>query len=85
MSKTISDEEAWRIHELIEELHDFLHQPLNLQDSSAVERWLNERGVYRELHDVYYNMTGSWFQIDDTTGEVQPPPGARRRFARRDV
>jgi hypothetical protein len=76
----IEQENAWRIYELLEELHDFLHQPENYAKAGDVERWLEKRDVYRELHDVYYHVVAKWFPVDEQTGRVRPPAGVRRRF-----
>jgi hypothetical protein len=77
--KKISIEEAWRLYELIETLHEFLHQPENYKTQDEVTRWL-QSGVYDELKRVYYNVLGDWFPVDEQTGEVSPPVGVRRRF-----
>jgi len=78
--KPIDEKDAWRIYELLEELHDFLHQPENFASAEDVQRWLLDKGVYRELHDVFYHLVASWFPVDEQSGEVMPPPGAHRRF-----
>jgi len=76
----ISEEDAWRIYELIEELHSFLHQPENTSDPEEVRKWLQQKGVYADLREVYYDLVANWFPVDTNTGDVVPPPGTRRRF-----
>lgn len=70
----MTEETAWRIYRLIEEMHDFLHQPMNYETLEDLNRWL-EKGTYKELHDVYYKVVGPWFPVDDETGYVIGPGG----------
>jgi len=77
----ISREDAWRIYELIEELHDFLHKPENLSTPEDIQTWLSGKGVYPELREVYYRVVAQWFPVNEETGIVEPPPGVRRRFS----
>ncbi|HRI62679.1 MAG TPA: hypothetical protein PK156_00530 [Polyangium sp.] len=77
---TIPIEEAWRIFELIEELHDFLHQPMNYSNPEDVEAWLAKKDVYPELRHVYYKIVTNWFPVNEETGIVEAPPGVSRRF-----
>jgi hypothetical protein len=79
--KQLDELEAWRLYELIEELHDFLHQPKNYQKLEQLESWLAS-GVYDELHRIYYDVLAEWFPVDEESGEVPPPERAERRFGR---
>ena len=81
---TIPIEDAWRIFELLEELHDFLHQPMNYSSREDVETWLIKKGVYPELRHVYYKIVGNWFPVSDDTSIVEAPPGSTRRFGEED-
>ncbi len=71
--------DAWRVNELIETMHDFLHQPENYETVEDLERWLNN-GVYDELKHVLYQVVATWFPVDEPTGRVLPPAGVRRSF-----
>lgn len=66
--------EAWRLYQLLENLNAFLHNPAHFQDAKQVEAWLLG-GTYAELRHAYYDMIGAWFPVDETTGDVHPPPG----------
>jgi hypothetical protein len=77
--KKLTVEDAWRVYELIETLHEFLHQPENYKTQDDVTRWL-QSGVYEELKHVYYDVLGDWFPVDERTGDVSPPAGVQRRF-----
>lgn len=76
-------DDAWRIYELIEEMHSFMHQPLNTADPKRMRAWLEDGGVYAELKDIYYNLVGEWFPVNKETGTVDPPGGTIRRFSSR--
>lgn len=78
---TIPVEDAWRIYELLEELHDFLHQPMNYSSSAEVQAWLTEKGVYPELRDVFYDIVRHWFPVNEETSIVEAPSGVARRFS----
>lgn len=72
---TLSAAEAWRLYQLLEHLNEFLHNPAHFSDPKQVEAWLG-RGTYAELRHAYYDMIGPWFPVEETTGEVPPPPNA---------
>lgn len=74
----VSREDAWRIYELMEQMHDFLHQQDNYRTQSEVAEWL-DKGVYEELRQVFYRVVAKWFPVDDD-GHVVPPGGMQRRF-----
>jgi hypothetical protein len=76
--KKLSLADAWRTYELIEVMHDFLHQPEKYKTVDDVERWL-QSGVYAELAHVYYKIVSNWFPPDEED-RVDPPPGVPRRF-----
>lgn len=75
----IGEKDAWRLYELLEVLHDFLHQEQNYRDAKNIDRWL-EDGVYEELRYAYYDVAAKWFPVDEETDCVNPPPGSKRRF-----
>jgi hypothetical protein len=77
--KCLPAEDAWRLYELIETMHHFLHQPMNYETKADLERWLNS-GVYDELKHVYYDVLAKWFPVDEPTGHAFPPAGVKRRF-----
>lgn len=77
---TISIKDAWRIYELIEELQEFFHQPMHYSKPGDVEKWIKEKGVYSELHHVYYKIVGEWFPVNEETGVVDAPASLTRRF-----
>lgn len=77
---TIPVEDAWRIYELIEELHDFLHQPMYYQNSGDVDAWMEKKKIYPELQHVYYEIVTKWFSVDEETSIVEAPEGVVRRF-----
>jgi hypothetical protein len=75
---TISEQQAWRIYLLLEEMNDFLHQSKNYRSVEELDRWLEKKGVYSELRDVFYLVVGPWFPIDEETGAVIGPGGKPR-------
>lgn len=75
----ISEQDAWRIYELLEQMNDFLHQPANYGECDAIKNWLGS-GVYAELNSVFYGVVAKWFEPDRESGRVVPPAGIRRRF-----
>jgi hypothetical protein len=75
----LTPEDAWRVYELLEQMNSFLHQPENYADPVRVTEWLGS-GVYAELRDLLYGIGTSWFDIDEETSSVLPPPGVKRRF-----
>ena len=79
---TIPVEDAWRIYELLEELNDFLHQPMNYSNPADVEAWLAKKDVYPELRDVFYGIVRHWFPVNEETSIVEPPPGASSIWGR---
>jgi hypothetical protein len=70
----MTEDQAWRIYRLLEEMNDFLHQRRNYPSVEQVHRWL-EGGVYQELSDLYYKVAGPWFKIDEETGYIVGPGG----------
>jgi len=70
----LSEEEAWRIYRLLEEMNAFLHQPMHYPTIEDVHRWLDE-GIFRELSELLYRVVGPWFPVDEETGYVVGPGG----------
>ena len=52
-------DEVKRLFSLLEELHDFLHQPEYYKDTASVQAFLEE-GVYEELKRMYYDVVWNW-------------------------
>lgn len=75
----LSQEDAWRIFELLEQMTQFLHQPGHYREPEQIEKWLDS-GVNDELRHAYYRIAGKWFEPDADSGRVFPPPGVNRRF-----
>lgn len=78
-SMALSQKEAWRIYELLEQLNDFLHRPENYRTRADIVKWL-QSGVYEELRKTFYGIAAKWFPVDEDTGRVRPPSGVHRRF-----
>ncbi len=74
----ISEEQAWAIFELLEEMNDFLHRAKHSEEE--LKAWL-EGGAYATLNDVFYNLVATWFKIDES-GHVVVPPGVVPKFKR---
>jgi hypothetical protein len=74
----ISEERAWAIFELLEEMNDFLHRAQHSEEE--VKRWL-EGGVYASLNNVFYDTVATWFEADES-GHVAVPPGVVPKFRR---
>lgn len=70
----LTENEAWRIYLLMEEMTRFLHQGMRYPSVEHVHRWL-ESGVFGELSDLFYRVVGPWFPVDDDTGFVIGPGG----------
>jgi len=74
----ISEEQAWAVFELLEEVNDFLHRAEHSEEE--LKRWL-EGGVYANLNDVFYDIVSTWFEVDES-GRVAVPPGIVPKFKR---
>lgn len=53
MTINIPLQDLKRIHHLLEDLNDLLHQPDYYLDSKTVERFADEH--YKEVRDLYYD------------------------------
>ena len=62
----ISLDEVKRLFLLLEELNAFFHQPMHYPDVEAVKTFLGnqERGAYKDIHDMYYNVVWNWLPSD---------------------
>ena len=52
-------DEVKRLFLLLEELHDFLHQPEYYKDVDSVQEFL-AGGTYEELRKMYYDVVWNW-------------------------
>ena len=71
----VTEDEAWRIFLLMEEMVRFLHQEGNYRTIQDLNRWLEDRGIFKELADVFYETVAPWFPVDEETGYVVGPRG----------
>jgi hypothetical protein len=55
----IDIDEIRRVFEIIEQIHDFIHQPLNYSDIESFAMH-----CYPELHEVYYKVVWNWLPTD---------------------
>jgi hypothetical protein len=55
-------EEVKRVFGLLEELHDFVHQPLKYRDAAQVEAFVD--AYYPEIKDLYYQVVWNWLPQD---------------------
>lgn len=51
----IAVDEVRRVFELIEQIQQFLHQPMNYKDIQSFAKL-----CYPELHEVYYEVVWNW-------------------------
>lgn len=71
----ISESEAWRLYLLLEEMNDFLHQDDNYRSVEKLNEWLEGKGIYKELSEVFYRVVAPWFPVDEESGYVVEPGG----------
>lgn len=51
-------DEARRVFELLEKLHELMHQPLVYRDIRQVENFVEHN--YAEVRDLYYQVVWRW-------------------------
>jgi len=64
MSKTIAVDldEARRVFDLLEEVHDLFHQPMKYKDTQIVEKFAEDH--YEQIKRLYYDVVWHWLPPD---------------------
>jgi len=55
--------EVRRVFDLLEKLHDLMHQPIRYRELREVEKFANEN--YPEISDLYYKIVWNWLPDSD--------------------
>lgn len=58
-------DELKRVFNIVEEVHDLLHQPEKYKDTDVMDSFVQEH--YAELHAVYYDILWNWLPQDVQT------------------
>ncbi|WP_078123681.1 hypothetical protein [Leptospira alexanderi] len=54
----ISLDKVKRVFKFLENVHDWMHQPLFYQNPELIEKFANEN--YKEAKELYYNIVWNW-------------------------
>ncbi|WP_039942018.1 hypothetical protein [Leptospira alexanderi] len=54
----ISLDKVKRVFKFLENVHDWMHQPLFYQNPELIEKFANEN--YKKAKELYYNVVWNW-------------------------
>lgn len=55
-------DEVKRVYNMIEQVHDLLHQPEKYRNTDVIDSFVQEN--YGELRDLYYDIIWDWLPQD---------------------